>query len=184
MYRTYLKMNSLPQLNNGDIIVNATVNLHLYQNGFYDNMDVSAYFVTNNWSQSTLTWNNQPGFETNIIDYERFVANDPEAWHDWDVTSCVKRWYNGAANNGIMLKVPDENNVYQCAAFYSSNYPSSSIPRPLFNIVYRNNKGLEDYWTYSTFSVGTAGTACDIYSFRGTLSVYCPILYIPHTEPR
>ncbi len=159
MYRTYLKMNSLPQLNNGDIIVNATVNLHLYQNGFYDNMDVSAYFVTNNWSQSTLTWNNQPGFETNIIDYERFVANDPEAWHDWDVTSCVKRWYNGAANNGIMLKVPDENNVYQCAAFYSSNYPSSSIPRPLFNIVYRNNKGLEDYWTYSTFSVGTAGTA-------------------------
>lgn len=58
-----------------------------------------------------------------------------------------------------MLKAPDESTVAQCAAFYSSNYPASSIPRPLFTIVYRNNKGLEDYWTYSSFSVGTAGTA-------------------------
>lgn len=159
MYRSFLKMKTLPQLNKGDMIVNATVNLHLYQNGFYDNMDVSAYYVTSNWSQSTLTWNNRPNYESNIIDNERFVPNDPDAWHDWDVTTCVKRWYNGDNNNGIMLKAADENNVYQCASFYSSNYPSSSVPRPLFSIVYRNNKGLEDYWTYSSFTVGTAGTA-------------------------
>lgn len=75
------------------------------------------------------------------------------------IASCVKRWYNGDDNNGIMLKAPDESNVYQCAWFYSSNYPSSSIPRPLFTLTYRNNKGLENYWTYSSFTVGSAGTA-------------------------
>ena len=169
MYRSYLKMKSLPELNKGDMIVNATVNLHLYNNSFYDDMNVSAYYVTNSWSQSTLTWNNKPSFESNVVDYETFVANDSNAWHDWDVTSCVKRWYNGETNNGIMLKAPDESNVYQCASFYSSNYPSSSIPRPLFRIVYRNNKGLEDYWTYSSFSIGTAGTAY-INDYSGNLT--------------
>ena len=159
MYRTYLKMKSLPTLNKGDMIVGAYVNLHLYQNNFYDDMNVSAYYVKDSWSQSTLTWNNKPSYESNIIDYEIFEANESDIWHDWDVTKCVKRWYNGESNNGIMLMSPDESNELQCAAFYSSNYPSSSVPRPLFTIVYRNNKGLEDYWTYSGFSVGTAGTA-------------------------
>lgn len=160
LYRTYLKMKTLPQLNKGDMIVQATVNLFWYQNDFYQNMDIGAYFATNNWSQSTLTWNNQTGFEANVVDYERFIPNAPNnIWHNWDVTSCVKRWYNGAANNGIMLKALDEDNVYQCASFYSSNYPATSTPRPLFTIVYRNNKGIEDYWSYSSFSVGSAGTA-------------------------
>ena len=159
MYRAYLKMKSLPTLNKGDMVVKADVNMHLYNNSFYDDMNVSAYYVSGNWSQSTLTWNNKPAFESDVIDYETFVAKDPDAWHNWDVTKCVKRWYNGETNNGIMLKAPDESTVAQCAAFYSSNYPASSTPRPLFTIVYRNNKGLEDYWTYSSFSVGTAGTA-------------------------
>ena len=156
MYRTYLKMKSLPTLNKGDMIVGAYVNLHLYQNNFYDDMNVSAYYVKDSWSQSTLTWNNKPSYESNIIDYEIFEANESDIWHDWDVTKCVKRWYNGETNNGIMLMSPDESNELQCAAFYSSNYPSSSVPRPLFTIVYRNNKGLEDYWSYSGFSVGAA----------------------------
>ena len=159
MYRSYIKMKSLPKLNKGDMVVNATLNLHLYQNDFYKDMNVSAYYVKDSWSQSTLTWNNRPNFESNVIDYATFVKQDPIEWHDWDVTSCVKRWYNGETNNGIMLKSPDEDNELQCASFFSSNYPASSVPRPLFTIVYRNNNGLEDYWTYSSFSVGTAGTA-------------------------
>ena len=121
MYRSYLKMKSLPALNKGDMIVNARVNLHIIDNSFYDDMNVSAYYVKENWSQSTLTWNNKPDFESDIVDYEIFTASEPDAWHDWDVTSCVKRWYNGEANNGIMLKAPDESTAAQCAAFYSSN---------------------------------------------------------------
>ncbi len=159
MYRSYFKMKSLPELNNGDMIVGAYLNMHLYSNGFYQNMNIGAYYISESWSQSTVTWNNKPTYESNIIDYETFVANDPDVWHDWDITKCVKRWYNGDTNYGIMLMSTDESNERQCAGFYSSNYPATSTPRPLTQIVYRNNKGLEDYWTYSSFSVGTAGTA-------------------------
>lgn len=159
MYRTYFKMNSLPTLNKGDMVVEAHLNIHLMNKDFYQDMNIGAYSPNASWSQDKLTWKNQPSYNSKVVDYETFTKNESEAWHSWNVTSCVKRWYNGEANNGIMLKSLDESNEMQCAEFYSSNYPSTSTPRPLFTIVYRNNKGLEDYWTYSSFSVGSAGTA-------------------------
>lgn len=180
MYRTLIKMNSLPALNKGDVVVGAYVNLHLYRNDFYDDMYVSAHHVystrvndadkkNNPWAQDEVTWNTRPDFQAAAIDYERFVENDPDAWHDWDITTSVKRWYNGEANNGIMLKSYDEASETQCASLYSSNYPASATPRAVFTIIYRNNKGLEDYWTYSSFNVGTAGTAY-INDYSGSLT--------------
>ena len=159
MYRTYFKFDNLPTLNKGDMVVQAHMNLHLQNNDYNHNMNIGAYSPNGSWSQDKLTWKNQPSYNSNVVDYETFTKNESETWHSWDVTSCVKRWYNGEANNGIMLKSLNENNEDQCAAFYSSSYPTSSTPRPLYTIVYRNNKGLEDYWTYSSFSVGSAGTA-------------------------
>lgn len=152
-------MNSLPTLNKGDMVVQAHMNLHLENNDFNRNMNIGAYSPNGSWTQDTLTWKNQPSYNSNVIDYETLTKDESEAWHSWDVTSCVKRWYNGEANNGIMLKALTTDDENQCAAFYSSSYPTSSTPRPLYTIVYRNNKGLEDYWTYSSFSVGSAGTA-------------------------
>lgn len=52
-----------------------------------------------------------------------------------------------------MLKPLDESENDQCAAFYSGSYPSTSTPRPVFQLTYRNNKGIEDYWTYSSFQL-------------------------------
>lgn len=159
MYRTYYKIKSLPKLNKGDMIVNAYLNLGLCNENFYTDMNVSAYFVSESWSQNTITWNNQPDFDSNIVDYEIFNSNTKMGFYDWDITSCMKKWYNGKANYGIMLKDSDEKSAAQCATFASANFPNASEVRPLFNIVYQNNKGLEDYWTYSSFSVGSTGTA-------------------------
>ena len=157
-YRSFIKIKNLPDLNKGDVVVDAKINLHVYQNSFYDTMYIGAYQVKENWTQSTLTWNNRPNFYANVVDYDTFVEDDPDVWHKWNVTTSVKKWYNGEENYGIMLKPLDEANNYQCASFYSANYPASSVPRPVFEITYRNNKGLEDYWTYTSFEAGTAGT--------------------------
>ncbi len=159
MYRTYYKIKTLPKLNKGDMIVGAYFNLWLCNENFYTDMNVSAYFVNESWTQSTINWNNQPDFDSNIVDYEIFNSNTKMSFYDWDITSCMKKWYNGKANYGIMLKDSDENSAVQCATFASANYPDELYTRPLFTIVYQNNNGLEDYWTYSSFSVGTAGTA-------------------------
>lgn len=159
-YKTYIKLNELPSLNKGDMIIDAKLNMHLYMNNFYREMYVGAYQVTSEWQQSTITWNNRASYNSTVLDYEIFSEEQTDiVWHDWDITEIVKKWYNGTANYGVLLKPVDESENDQCAAFYSGSYPSSSIPRPVLQLTYRNNKGLEDYWTYSSFSVGTAGTA-------------------------
>ena len=160
-YRTFIRMKSLPQLNNGDMVVAAYLNMHLRRGGFHQPMAINLHQVTSSWTQSTVNWNWAVGsnrYETKISDYDSITPeNEDNVWRKWNITSNVKRWYDGENNYGIMLKAQYEDQ--QCAEFYSSNYPDSTIPRPVFSIVYRNNKGLEDYWTYTSFGVGTAGTA-------------------------
>lgn len=117
----------------------------------------------------TITWNNSADFSGTALDYEK-LTSDSGTWHDWDITNIVKKWYNGSKNYGVVLKSTNESDEEQCASFYSGSYPSSSIPRPVIAITYRNNKGLENYWSYSSFSVGTAGTAY-INDYSGNLTL-------------
>ena len=160
-YRTFIRMKNLPQLNKGDIVVASYLNMHLHRGGFHQPMVINAHQVTSSWTQSTVNWNWAVGsdrYESKISDYDSITPeNESNVWRKWNITSNVKRWYDGESNYGIMLKAQNENE--QCAEFYSSNYPDSTIPRPVFTIIYRNNKGLEDYWTYTSFNAGTAGTA-------------------------
>lgn len=89
-YRSFIKIKNLPDLNKGDVVVDAKINLHVYQNSFYDTMYIGAYQVKENWTQSTLTWNNRPNFYANVVDYDTFVEDDPDVWHKWNVTTSVK----------------------------------------------------------------------------------------------
>ena len=159
IYRTYYRFKELPELNKGDMVVHANVYLALQNDDFYDDFNVSVYQVTESWDQDTLTWNNQPTHSTNVTDYKIFDENSAKGGHSWDITECMKKWYNGSANYGIMFMTPDDANAVQCADFTSALDALNPDARPLFQIVYRNNKGIEDRWSYSSFSVGTAGTA-------------------------
>ena len=67
MYRTYIKLNELPKLNKGDIVVSAQLYMHLYHNSFYDDMYIGAYPVTSDWSQKTITWNNSADFSGKLL---------------------------------------------------------------------------------------------------------------------
>ncbi len=159
IYRTYYRFKELPQLNKGDMVVSAYILLALQNDDFYDDFNVSVYQVTESWDQDTLTWNNQPTHATNVTDYKIFDENSAKGSHGWDITDCVKKWYNSTTNNGIMFMTPDDSNAVQCADFTSALDALNPDARPLFYINYRNNKGIEDRWSYSSFSVGTAGTA-------------------------
>lgn len=157
-YRTYIKINSLPDLNKGDVIIDARMNLLRTNEDYYQEMYVYSYQVSSSWKQSTVTWNNQPTCESKATDYSIIKKGQAPGWQEWDVTKNVKRWYNGEANNGIALKSLETGNS-QTAEYISANYPDTVAARPIFLLTYRNNKGLEDYWTYTSFDVGSAGTA-------------------------
>ena len=180
MNRSFIKVTSLPTLNKGDMIIDATVNLYLYNGyenstGFYDDEYVGAYEVKENWNQSTLTWNTRPDFYAPLLDYIKFDETSEPDWYSMNITKSVKRWYqNPFQNYGIMLKSVDEANCEQCAEFFSSNYPDSATPRPAFQMTYRNNKGIEDYWTNTAVSAGNAGSLY-VNDYSGALTFVAPV---------
>ncbi len=108
--RAYLKF-TLPTLNKGDMVINADMNLCQYDDSFYssgtDNLQVNAYAVNATWNPTSLTWSNQPAYNSTILDYNYITRTS--GWKSWDITKVVKDWYDGdIANNGIMLKANNE----------------------------------------------------------------------------
>ena len=161
---------SLPDFNKGDRVVSATMLTYLC--ACYPETTVNLYKVTSNWAQNTVTWNNQPSVESLISEYEAIPYTEPvnAKFIEWDITKLVNSWVLGSsANHGIMLKSPAENSTsMHRARFYSSGYTSASTARPFLAIAVRNMTGYEDYYSYSEFNAGTAGTAY-VNDFTGNL---------------
>lgn len=172
--RSLIKIPNLPVLNIGDMVVDAQ--LVLWQVNNYPTIDmyVGVYESNSDWTDlSSVTWDNQPGFSDNLIDYEKCAAYT-YGWRDLDITELVKKWYNGADNNGLYLTMLDESDVYQGLWFSSSLYPTDSTVRPELIITYLNNKGIENYWTYTSLGAGSAGTA-HINDYSGNLVFELPL---------
>ena len=170
---------TLPALKKGDMVVDATLHLGQTLVDYYasttPNAQINAYMVTGSWNESTITWNNQPSCEGTALDYN-FINKSEKGeavWKEWNITKAVKKWYEGTGtNNGIMLKSTLENvtsTTDSCIyAWYYTESGSVSTAYPVISITYRNNKGIEPYWTYTSASAGTAGTA-SVNDYTGNL---------------
>ncbi len=157
---------ALPALYKGDIVVGATLALFAYKTSFITSEDqqIDAHVITESWDYSTVTWNNQPDYDGIIYDYDFIKQGDANTWELFDITKAVKGWYEGTvANNGILIKQHIEDGTMAenaaCATLWSEKYNEVTDVYPQIVINYRNNKGLENYWSYSTADVEDAGTA-------------------------
>ena len=164
--RTFLKFNTLPQLEKGAVITDARLNLYQYQFSADDGKGfrVSAHEVTGAWDQRTLTWNNQPSFKTEALDYLTLEnTNKMAVPKTFDVTKLIRGWYNNpSSNHGIALKAVNEN-VYATATLVSSDMPVNKYGLtadcyPIGIVYYRSTKGLEDYYSYHEQELGRTGS--------------------------
>ena len=164
--RTFLKFNTLPKLEKGAVITDARLNLYQYQfsadNG--QGFRVSAHEVTGAWDQRTLTWNNQPSFKPEALDYLTLEnTNGMAVPKTFDVTKLIRGWYNNpSSNHGIALKAVNEN-VYATATLVSSDMPVNKYGLtadcyPIGIVYYRSTKGLEDYYSYHEQELGRTGS--------------------------
>lgn len=164
--RTFLKFNTLPVLEKGAVITDARLNLYQYQfsadNG--QGFRVSAHEVTGAWNQRTLTWNNQPSFQPEALDYLTLEnTNGMAVPKTFDVTKLIRGWYNNpSSNHGIALKAVNEN-VYATATLVSSDMPVNQYGLttdcyPIGIVYYRSTKGLEEYYSYYEQVFGRTGT--------------------------
>ena len=164
--RTFLKFNTLPPLEKGAVITDARLNLYQYRfsadNG--QGFRVSAHEVTGSWEQRTLTWNNQPKFKPEALDYLTLEnTNGMAVPKTFDVTKLIRGWYNNpSSNHGIALKAVNEN-VYATATLVSSDMPVNKYGLtadcyPIGIVYYRSTKGLEDYYSYHEQELGRTGS--------------------------
>ena len=165
-----IKFQNLPALNNGDIIYYGQ--LVLWQRGFSavgeQKFNITAHKVNGSWEHNTVTWNNQPSYDSTVLDY---MTAEPVLSgttvnvtpRSVNITKLVRDWYNTGVNNGVLLKTANENRTVD-ATFFSSEYPQDELPQissaqfPGGYFYYKNANGLEDYWNYLNQSVGRAGT--------------------------
>lgn len=163
-------------------IINAK--LYLEQSSYIgttqSTIHITAHQVTSSLGGATpqnwiaaVTWNNKPLFSNEILDYAKMESGVTEA--SIDVTKAVKNWYGGDfASKALALS------AYNLP---STGIAVSKINRNSINLVisYRNDIGLEDYYTYQTFEIGNAGTAY-LSDHTGRLTVVTPLVSFASTS--
>jgi hypothetical protein len=108
--RSLLKFN-LSSIPAGTNILSARLNLRTwlvcYRDPTSTPRSVTVYRATDDWSESSVTWNNQP-----IVGEAYGSASIPfeaGAWHAFDVTGLVRSWVDGSLpNQGMMVRGPED----------------------------------------------------------------------------
>ena len=158
VYRGYIKYN-LPDLPDCSVVTDAK--LDLVQSVDFSGSNppyLCVYRCESDWDINSITWNNQP-----ISDLSQATLVDfTDTFDNWgtnytlEITKIVKDWYENGQNYGLMLASSDESTEGKLSLFSSNSITSNY---PVVTVEYVNNTGLEDYWNYESFSVGTNGAA-------------------------
>lgn len=168
-YQIITHINTLPSLPAGSVVTNAAINVRhsTFSNDSSANymmmeahrltIDKSSGQTYDNWLKN-MTWNNvHPGGATNynsrIEDFTKLTSSTTRTYIALDLTRAVRDWYqNGTQNRTLLLKSYCSSSKRIASTLYTS------ASNTYFAVTYRNDFGLEDYYTYQTQSAGRAGT--------------------------
>ena len=179
----YMHFNKLPELPAGSVVVHSSLNLWMfdYSHVGWEQMPIGLYEVTGNkpakytdyhdWIYY-MDWNSKPAYDSsNMIDYTIASPAVDDSYLTWELTELVNKWYNENTENRTIALVATERGNYgsnHCAVpvfyAYGRRHP------PILVVSYRNNTGIEPYYTYQTMGAGHAGTAY-ISDFSNQLTV-------------
>ena len=186
--RTYLKIKTLPdEITASCRVTSAFLNMTyipfdkdgiLHDPG--TNLQVNLYKVNGSWDQNTLAWSMQPACEAVPADfvYPRPFNSSTEApWQgdEFDITAIMQDWIsNRDTNHGVRLSIGNKTGSTNHYAAYVSHQSEYKGCYPFAVISYRDTKGLEDYWTY-TSEAGGRGVVASVNNFNGNLTVTVPV---------
>ena len=171
------------------------INARMYLCGYrdkYENCSVdttlAAYAVTSDWDQANFNinkvlYNNStptiPTNETRAQDYKILNDTDRYGIHKqpfyFDITEAAGRWASGELENrGIIYRHVGNTASERYMQFYSCNVSACA---PALIIQYRDTKGVEDYWTYTTMEAGLGGILA-VNNFNGNVTFVQPLLSV------
>jgi hypothetical protein len=128
--RAYLQF-SLALLPEDIVITSARVGLNYVSTDISATTAIGAYPVLGAWSETTITWNNQPAFATTPEYSYNVPAAVSNAFIYWYITDMVGSWHDGSlANFGLVLKSVDESAEEGWKGFNSSDgFTDSQHPK-------------------------------------------------------
>lgn len=181
--RSYIKFN-LPELPDENcIITNSFITFYQKSADTGSNPGfLTIHEVTENWDNKTAslkpTWNNKPSYNSVVLDYAEIEHNEGNVAHcyQFDITKTVKKWYENnqlSTNYGLLLKAKNESATNRVELFSAEEHNLEGYPE--IYVTFRNNKGIENYWNYSSYSINAAGAA-HINNYTGNLVYELPIL--------
>lgn len=124
-------------------------------------INITAHQVTGSPGSATysdwikaMTWNNKPTFSSEVLDHAQVTTGTTSVV--LDVTRAVKTWYSDSSVTRALALTAYSMPKSGTAASYLVGYGS---PGPVLYVTYRNDTGLEEYYSYQAYDVGYAGTA-------------------------
>ncbi|KOO40323.1 DNRLRE domain-containing protein [Priestia koreensis] len=167
--RSLLKFD-LSSIPNSTTILSAQLNTWMSVASNDTPISIGLYQATTDWIENQASWNyakqvpstgwNTKGgdFNTTALSIVRNIGPLQSLDHSikWDVpTEVITNWRDNPSQNfGFMLKSLNEGtNTYK--KFISSEGTNGDQYHPLLSVTYKTNArmGLEDYWTYETYSI-------------------------------
>ena len=163
-YQAIAAVDELPALPSGSMVTAAAI--HALQSGFSNvssddfqylyahqlTIDKTGNQKYSDWIK-TLTWNKiyangTNPYKTATEDFIRLTSTN--GYRSLDITRAARSWYSGGKCHAILLRS-------DCSA--SKRIVSSfQTGASYLTVTYRNDFGLESYYTYQTQSAGRAGT--------------------------
>ena len=152
------KTNTLPELPEYAYITNVKFALYCQYTG---NNCIGIYKITSDWdgslNWSRLTDSSEGVPDTDPLDYNMFDEDTESGHHSWDITDLARSWYDGTEENyGVFLQDVEEYESQDLTIFFSSNNPDVTL-HPQLIVTYRDQLGVEDYWSFISQKAGSAG---------------------------
>ena len=157
------KMNSLPELGDGEKIVSAKFNFEIYNyNTLFSNENESAIII--NAHKLTSMNSMSVTYDSAIEDYDSLTYNDNQ-FMSFDLTKLMNEWYsNGEEPDGFVLE------SYDTIGSKQVTINDSGKKYPTFTIVYKDFTGMESNLSYHTFSAGENAQA-SVSDYLGNLVI-------------
>ncbi len=160
-------------------LLQARIYIHGYNMGFAscaNTLQLNAYRITKDWDTSNMNDTDVICLDANgnadysdVLDFIR-VNDSGQNYFDWyaiDITKAAQQWLDGLSPNyGVALRATGLGSLENFARFYDSTNTQTAAACPKFAYQYRDAKGVEDYWTFTSVQAGRNGTAA-VNNFNG-----------------
>lgn len=181
IYRTYIKINNLPNIDANMPVIGATMELS-FVSGTTTGKTAQVYKVSGSWNAGTITYANQPPiYSSNYLD--SCLYNSSVAYMTFDLSTDVTTLYDEflAANNyGYVIKYEDESNSNPDYNVFHSMESTTTAKRPVVTITYGyalpsslsngSEYSFQNYGSFSYMTVHNGTDANDVNVYQQSVS--------------